>query len=107
MKNPKLNKDEKEILKDFEAGEFVSVLTAKRRKMLQAAAEETFKKNKRINIRISSRDLESLQRRALEEGIPYQTLVSSILHKYVSGGLHDIMANKKLNSDTAKRRGAS
>ena len=62
--------------------------------MLQAAAEETFKKDKRINIRISSRDLESLQRRALEEGIPYQTLVSSVLHKYVSGGLHDVMANK-------------
>ena len=107
MSNPKLNKEEKEILADFEAGEFISVLTPKRRKMLQAAAEETFRKDKRINIRISSRDLESLQRRALEEGIPYQTLVSSILHKYVSGGLHDVMANKKLNMDAAKKRGAS
>ena len=45
--------------------------------MLQVAAEETFKKDKRINIRISSRDLESLQRRALEEGIPYQTLITN------------------------------
>ncbi len=72
--------------------------------MLQAAAEETFKKDKRINIRISSRDLESLQRRALEEGIPYQTLVSSVLHKYVSGGLHDIMANKALNTGAKKHR---
>ena len=94
MNDPKLSKEEKEILKDFEAGEFKSVLTPRRKKMLQAAAEETFKKDKRINIRISSRDLESLQRRALEEGIPYQTLVSSVLHKYVSGGLHDIIANK-------------
>ena len=89
-----LSKEEQQILDDFEAGEFKSVLTPKRKKILQAAAEESFKKDKRINIRISSRDLESLQRRALEEGIPYQTLVSSVLHKYVSGGLHDILANK-------------
>ncbi len=94
MSDFNLSKEEKEILKDFEAGEFKSVLTPKRKKMLQAIAEETFKKDKRINIRISSRDLELLQRRALEEGIPYQTLVSSVLHKYVSGGLHDLMANK-------------
>ena len=94
MSKPQLNKDEKESLKDFEAGEFESVLTPKRKKYIQASAEETFKKDKRINIRISSRDLTSLQRRALEEGIPYQTLVSSILHKYVSGGLRDIVANK-------------
>lgn len=96
MNDIKLSKEEKEILKDFEAGEFKSILTPKRKKMLQAAAQETFKKDKRINIRISSRDLESLQRRALEEGLPYQTLVSSVLHKYVSGRLHDIMANKAL-----------
>ena len=94
MSEMKLSKEEKEIVKAFEAGEYKSVLSSKRRKMLQAAAEETFKKDKRINIRISNRDLESLQRRALEEGIPYQTLVSSVLHKYVSGGLHDLMANK-------------
>ena len=56
MSNPKLSKEEKEILKDYEAGEFKSVLTSKRKKMLQEAAEETFKKDKRINIRISSRD---------------------------------------------------
>jgi predicted DNA binding CopG/RHH family protein len=100
----KLSKEEKQILQDFELGEFKSVLTPKRKKMLRAAAEETFKKNKRINIRISSRDLELLQRRALEEGIPYQTLVSSVLHKYVSGGLHDIMANKAINTDAKKHR---
>jgi len=94
MSDPKLSKEEKQILKDFEAGEFKSVLTPRRKKMLQVAAEETFKKDKRINIRISSRDLESLQRRALEEGVPYQTLVSSVLHKYVSGGLHDVMPDK-------------
>lgn len=104
MSKPKLTKEEKDILKDFEAGEFKSVLTPKRKKYLQSVAEETFKKDKRINIRISSRDLESLQRRALEEGIPYQTLVSSILHKYVSGGLRDVVANKALNKDVQKTR---
>ena len=104
MSEPKLSNEEKEILKGFEAGEFKSVLTSRRKKMLQAAAEETFKKDKRINIRISSRDLESLQRRALEEGIPYQTLVSSVLHKYVSGGLHDIMANKAFQRTQKTRR---
>jgi len=92
MNEIKLSNEERQILKDFEAGEFQSILTHERRKELQETAKQTFKKDKRINIRISSRDLESLQRRALAEGIPYQTLVSSVLHKYVSGGLHDLMA---------------
>jgi predicted DNA binding CopG/RHH family protein len=60
----------------------------------KAVAEATFKKDARINIRLSSRDLRSLQARALQEGIPYQTLVSSILHKYVHGRLVDKSANK-------------
>ena len=94
MSNYKLSVEEQQILEAFEAGTFKSVLTPKRKKELQAIAEETFKKDKRINIRISSRDLESLQRRALEQGIPYQTLVSSVLHKYVSGGLHDLTINR-------------
>lgn len=104
MSDYKLSNEEKEILEAFEAGEFKSVLTPKRKKYLQAVAEEMFKKDKRINIRISSRDLESLQRRALEEGIPYQTLVSSVLHKYVSGGLHDVMANKAFQRTQKTRR---
>ena len=99
MSKTKLSKEESEILKDFEGGEFESKLTPKRKQYLQAVADETFKKDKRINIRISSRDLANLQRRALEEGIPYQTLVSSILHKYASGSLRDLMANKSVNSD--------
>ena len=99
MSKAKLNREEKSILKDFEAGEFTSVLSPKRKKVLQAAAEETIRKNKRINIRISERDLKALQLRALEEGIPYQTLVSSILHKYVSGSLQDVMAAKYSKPD--------
>jgi len=97
MSKVKLDAEEKEILRDFDKGEFKSVITPKRKKQLAAAAKETFKKDKRINIRISSHDLEALQRRALEEGIPYQTFVSSILHKYISGSLYDISANKSVN----------
>ena len=95
MNKYKLSAEEKEILDDFEASEFKSLLTPERKKYLQSIAVQNYKKDKRINIRISSRDLSLLQRRALEEGIPYQTLVSSILHKYVSGGLHDVLANKE------------
>ena len=93
MSKANLNKDEKALLKGFESGEFKSKLSKKRKELLKSAAEETFKKDKRINIRISSRHLESIQRRALEEGIPYQTLVSSILHKYVSGGFKNTADN--------------
>jgi len=100
MNNIILSEEEKSILKDFDAGEFKSVLTPERKKMLQTAAEETFKKNKRINIRISERDLQTLQRRAMEEGMPYQTLISSVLHKYVSGGFEDITANKARHADS-------
>jgi predicted DNA binding CopG/RHH family protein len=104
MSKAKLDQEEKELLKAYEAGEFESVLTPTRKKQIQEAASSTFKKDKRINIRISSRDLDAIQKRALVEGIPYQTLVSSILHKYVSGSLRDITANKALQP-TAKRGG--
>ena len=94
MKKAKLDLDEQRILDDFDAETFNSVLGSDRKQEMAEAARATSKKDRRINIRISSRDLASLQRRALEEGIPYQTLVSSVLHKYVSGGLYDITANK-------------
>ena len=53
----------------------------------QCYAKATFKKDRRVNIRISGKDLEAIQKRAVEEGIPYQTLIASLLHKYVSGRL--------------------
>jgi len=87
--------EEEQILQDFERGEFQRIPNLEEeKKELEASARKTLQKDKRINIRISSRDLEALQRRALEEGLPYQSLVSSVLHKYVSGGLKDISANK-------------
>jgi hypothetical protein len=94
MKKPNLTHEEQDILKAFEEGEFKSIISAERKINLQIAAEATLKKNKRIQISISERDLEALQMRAMEEGLPYQTLVSSVLHKYASGGLIDLMASK-------------
>ena len=94
MSKVKLDKEEKKLLAAFEAGEYESVLTPARKKQIVEIAATTFKKDKRINIRISSRDLEAIQKRAIVEGIPYQTLVSSILHKYVSGSLQDVTANE-------------
>lgn len=96
MNKAKLDQEEQELLDAFDAGEFESDLSEARSSLLARTADEAFKKDKRINIRISSRDLEALQRRALEEGLPYQSLVSSVLHKYVSGGLKDISADKAL-----------
>ncbi|MDR4653105.1 MAG: hypothetical protein MRJ52_12065 [Nitrosomonas sp.] len=62
---------------------------AERKKRHQEYAEAMFRKDARINIKLSSRDLRVLQKKALAEGIPYQTLVASILHKYVEGRLHE------------------
>ncbi len=86
----KLDKDEKEILGSYENGEWKPVSDRSQElSRLRDYATATFKKDRRINVRISSKDLNALQKRALEEGIPYQTLVSSILHKYVSGRLRE------------------
>ena len=84
----KLDREEKEILESFERGEWRPVPGQKSaRKKYSSYAEATFRKDKRVNIRISSKDLEAIQKRAVEEGLPYQTLISSILHKYASGRL--------------------
>ena len=80
MSNAKLSKEEKALLEAVEAGKFESVLTEARKKELEAIAGDTFKKDKRTNIRISNRDLTAIQSRASEEGTPYQTFVSSIIH---------------------------
>ncbi|MEH6590005.1 MAG: CopG family antitoxin [Halioglobus sp.] len=100
MSKLRLSKEETKLLESVESGDYESTLTDIRRKELEGTATNTFRKDKRINIRISNRDLIAVQSRASEEGIPYQTLVSSIIHKYVSGSLQDIVANKKRQSDT-------
>ena len=86
----KLDKDERELLKSVEAGEWRSVRGKdKEIERYQEYARATFKKDRRVNIRMSSKDLEALQKRALVEGIPYQTLISSVLHKYIAGRLKE------------------
>jgi len=87
---PKLSKEEREIIETFERGELQSVrdkATDMEKHREYAAA--TFKKDSRVNIRISGKDLRALQKLALREGIPYQTLIASLLHKYVDGRLRE------------------
>lgn len=82
----KLNAEEKAILKAFEGGKLEPVQTPSKDELVDAA-RNTFKKDKRVNIRISGFDLELIQERASIEGIPYQTLMASVLHKFVNGRL--------------------
>ncbi|PAV24696.1 antitoxin [Tamilnaduibacter salinus] len=78
------------MLDAFDAGELQRAPDVEGRKERhQQYAEAMFRKDARINIRLSSKDLRGLQKKALVEGIPYQTLVASILHKYVEGRLHE------------------
>ncbi len=86
-----LTKEEKEILDSFEKGEWIPVKNmAKRKEELIKYARNTLKKDKRLNIRICERDLNELQRKAIIEGLPYQTYVSSIIHKFVNGKLIEV-----------------
>lgn len=82
-----LEQEEKEILESFEKGEWESVGDPNRLAQLQSYAKATLAKDKRITLRLSSLDLDAIQTKAIEEGIPYQTLISSILHKYITGRL--------------------
>jgi predicted DNA binding CopG/RHH family protein len=85
---PKLNEEEKQILESYERDELKSLENAKAESQrYQDYARSTFQKDRRVNIRVSTKDLEGIQKKAIEEGIPYQTLISSILHKYLSGRL--------------------
>lgn len=85
-----LDQEEQELLQAFEAGELRRAPDfAERKKRHQEYAEAMFREDTRINIRLSSRDLRALQKKALAEGVPYQTLVVSILHKYVEARLHE------------------
>ncbi len=85
MKYFELSKEEKELLKEVEKGKFVRVkdFENEKQKVLDAA-RNTLNKAKNINIRLSQKDLQKLKARAVEIGIPYQTLVSSVIHRFVS-----------------------
>lgn len=81
-----LDNYEQEIQEAFEDGKLKPL---KSNADFQAIARNTLKKNRKVNIRIADNDLNALQKRAAREGIPYQTLIGSVLHKYVSGFLKE------------------
>ncbi len=83
----KLDAYEKEILEAYESGKIKPVVNKTELERLRAAARATAIKDRRVNIRLSSGDLQDIQAKALEEGMPYQTLIASVLHKYVTGRL--------------------
>ena len=87
----KLDAEEKDLLESVERDEWKPVAGGKRERAPYARyAKATFRKDRRLNIRLSSKDLEAIQKRALAEGLPYQTLIASLLHKYASGRLKEI-----------------
>ena len=88
MKKPAyLDKDEMELAKSLEKEEWISDLTKKEKKQYEEYARYSLSKRKRINIRMSERDLKKIQAKAIEEGIPYQSLISMLIHKYNEGKL--------------------
>jgi predicted DNA binding CopG/RHH family protein len=83
----KLDAYEDAVLNAYETGKLASVASRSELAKFKAAARSTAVKDKRVNIRLSSGDLSDIQIKALEEGVPYQTLIASVLHKYVTGRL--------------------
>jgi predicted DNA binding CopG/RHH family protein len=84
-KSEYLDKDERELADSLENEEWTSDLTKKEKKRYEEYARYSLTKQKRINIRMTERDLKKIQARAIEEGIPYQSLISMLIHKYNEG----------------------
>jgi predicted DNA binding CopG/RHH family protein len=83
-----MNAEEEEILEKFERGDLLSSADAEEEmETARQAARNTFNKTRRVNLRVTERDFSLAHTRAREEGIPYQTLLSSVIHKYLSGRL--------------------
>jgi predicted DNA binding CopG/RHH family protein len=109
---PKIDAYEQEVLAAFEQGQLKSVATKAELAKLKAAARATAIKDRRVNIRLSSGDLNDIRVKALEEGVPYQTLIASVLHKYVTGRLAErperpAPAVKRTSTRAPKRRASS
>ena len=85
MKQIILDKEEEQILKDFEEGKYIRVKDFEQeKKRLQEIAKNTLQKTRNINLRVSQKTLQKLKSKAVEEGMPYQTLASSVLHKFAN-----------------------
>ncbi len=94
-KKSKLTIQEQKLLKSYEQGEWKSVKNQTAAiKKIRSAAKLSLAKDSRINIRISAKLLEDLQLKASEEGLPYQTFIASILHKFSTGRLVDLRNSK-------------
>ena len=107
---PNIDDYELEIVSAFEKGKLKSVATKGELAKIKAAARATAIKDRRVNIRLSSGDLSDIQVRALEEGIPYQALIASVLHKYVTGRLAEQsvhLAKQPLGRATKRRNSSS
>lgn len=84
----KLDDEEKEILEAYESGQLIlREPSPEEIAAIKAAADNTFKKDRRITIRLYEHDYKGIQKKALEMGIPYQTLISGIIHRYIEGDL--------------------
>jgi predicted DNA binding CopG/RHH family protein len=104
-----IDDSELDILDAFEKGQLKSVATKSELAKFKAAARATAIKDRRVNIRLSSGDLSDIQVKALEEGIPYQTLIASVLHKYVTGRLAErpVKTTTKPKASAPPKRSAS
>ena len=105
----KVDAYEQEVLKAFESGKLKSVATKSELEKFKAAARATAIKDRRVNIRLSSIDLSDIQVKAMEEGVPYQTLIASVLHKYVTGRLSENEKARRITSRptrTSRKRAA-
>jgi len=90
MQKTKLDKEEQDVLDSFERGEWKPVVNRRQEIARHVAyARNTLAKDRRVNIRISSKDLEELQAIAVEDGLPYQTLMASVLHRFAAGRFVD------------------
>ena len=84
----KLDKEEQEILESYERGKMkLSTPTRQEIQRVKAMARKTFRKDRRVTIRLYDHDLRGIQKKAMEKGVPYQTLISSMIHQYVEGDL--------------------
>lgn len=103
---PKIDTYEREVLSAFEKGKLRSVATKAELAKFKVAARATAIKDRRVNIRLSSGDLSDIQVKALEQGVPYQTLIASVLHKYVTGRLAErpALSARQAPGRTPKRR---
>jgi len=99
----KLDRVEQQVLSAYDKGKLISARPTKAQlSVFRDAARATFIKSRRVNIRLSPADLLDIQARAYEEGVPYQTLIASVLHKYVTGRLRE--ARSRLNARSARPR---